>query len=184
MSVEIIIRAHTDLTPRDLDRLEALFDREYRADFGPWDADYPYGYAPADTHVMALMDGVPVAHIGFQRRVITVGEREVVVAGVGGVLVSADARGTGLGRRVMLHAQTAMRAADGIEFGYLGCRDEVVPFYESAGWHRFRVRETHLARGDATRLVSADNPNVMICAVSRQPAEWPAGSINLRGGAW
>ncbi|MDF2563531.1 MAG: hypothetical protein K0R99_4977, partial [Microbacterium sp.] len=36
----------------------------------------------------------------------------------------------------MLCAQQEMRKNARIEFGYLGCREEVVPFYERAGWLR------------------------------------------------
>ncbi|HEV7168376.1 MAG TPA: hypothetical protein VGN49_10455 [Micrococcaceae bacterium] len=44
LSVEVV--AHDALMARDVDKLRRLFDQEYFHDFGPWDADQPYGYAP------------------------------------------------------------------------------------------------------------------------------------------
>ena len=33
------------------------------------------------------------------------------------------------------------------EFGYLGCRPEVVPFYQATGWRRIDVVERHVSMG-------------------------------------
>jgi len=41
----------------------------------------------------------------------------------------------------MSHAQQAMRDDDRVSFGYLGCREEVVPFYERTGWSRVNAVE-------------------------------------------
>ncbi len=44
----IIIDAvpHGRLTTSDMAQLQALFDDEYLGEFGEWDPDQPYGYAP------------------------------------------------------------------------------------------------------------------------------------------
>jgi len=47
----VITRRHDDLTATDLTSLAALFDAEYRASFGPWTPERPYGYAGHDVHI-------------------------------------------------------------------------------------------------------------------------------------
>ena len=144
---------HSDLSRRELECLRDLFDGEYFWEHGPWDPDAPYGYAPADVHVIASSDGRLLGHVGFQLRSIAVGVCDVAVAGTGGVLVRKESRGVGLGAALMRRAQAAMRSFDvpgkpKAEFGYLGCRPEVVPFYQATGWRRIDVVERHVSMGE------------------------------------
>ncbi|WP_445441922.1 GNAT family N-acetyltransferase [Clavibacter sp. km1a] len=183
MDERIEVVRHEDLSPTHLDQLRALFDREYLNDHGPWTPDAPYDYSPADTHVLVTHDLKLVAHAGFQRRVITVGDQDVVVGGTGGVLVSEHARGSGLGRRLMAQLARAMHSMASIEYGYLGCRREVVPFYASNGWHRVAVTEHSLSRRDGTIVVTTDDP-ILILPVLRTVSDWPTGVIDLRGTPW
>lgn len=178
------VRRHVDLTTTELGALKTLFDSEYREKFGPWNPDAPYGYSHADTHILAFHGEALAAHVGFQRRLITVGNSETVVAGTGGVLVDQRSRGTGLGRRALRHAREVMRDANGIDFGFLGCRSEVVPFYESAGWVRVHATERCLSRVDQTAIVESQGGPILICSAKRDVSEWPAGEIDLRGTPW
>lgn len=73
MSATIRVVVHADLTGDDLEGPRALFGAEYLRDFGEWDPDQPYGYAPHDVHVVARDDGVTVGHVGWARREISVG---------------------------------------------------------------------------------------------------------------
>ena len=144
---------HSDLSRRELECLRDLFDGEYFREHGPWDPDAPYGYAPADVHVVVSSGGRLLGHVGFQLRSIAVGVCDVAVAGTGGVLVRKESRGIGLGAALMRRAQTAMRSFDvpgrpKAEFGYLGCRPEVVPFYQATGWRRIDVVERHVSMGE------------------------------------
>lgn len=148
MTVNLEVVAHHDLDQPDLARLRGLFDSEYLAEYGEWDPARPYGYSPADFHVIARSGNDVVGHVGFQKRVISVGKIDVLVAGTGGVLVSNTARGAGLGLQLMDRAQECMRNDAAVSFGYLGCRPAVVPFYLSAGWTRIRATERHIARLD------------------------------------
>lgn len=120
MTLEVHVTIHGDLSDDDLGQLRSLFDHEYLADHGAWTPTDPYGYSGAQVHVMAYDGARLVGHVGFQPRVITVGDERVTVAGTGGVLVADSRRGTGLGRRLMHEAQLAMRHDPAIEFGYLG----------------------------------------------------------------
>ena len=106
----VITHGHDDLTSTDLASLAALFDAEYRASFGPWSPEHPYGYAGHNVHILARRGGRIIGHAGFQRRRIAAGSRELTIAGVGGVLVAPEVRGTGLGTQLMDAAAAAMRS--------------------------------------------------------------------------
>lgn len=174
---------HDALARQDVAGLRTLFDAEYGSTHGEWDPDAPYGYAPADIHVIAG-DGRAVGHVGFQRRTIRVGDRLVTVAGTGGMLVGPSARGTGLGMRLLAELQAAMRASPGIEFGYLGCAPAVVPFYVRAGWVGLRVAEGHVSRVDGANVREAAGAPILICAAARDVDEWPPGDVDLQGRPW
>jgi len=182
MPEEFRVVTHRALTGPRRAALHRLFDSEYLAEYGAWDPDRPYGYSPADVHTLAFVDSALVGHIGFQVRTIRVGEADVTVAGAGGVLVDEVARGRGLGRRLMMCAQQEMCKDARIEFGYLGCREEVVPFYERAGWLRIRAVERHTSMQDPqATVVSPDGP-LLIFPTRR--VDWPVGDIDLRGTPW
>lgn len=118
----IEVLAHEDLSGADPDELRRLFDSEYLEDFGEWHPGQPYGYASHDAHVVARIDDRVVGHVGWARREIAVGRDVVAIAGVGGVLISGEARGQRLGVDLMDRAAQSMSDHGGIAFGYLGCR--------------------------------------------------------------
>lgn len=178
------VRRHVDLTEDERSALEDLFDSEYRSEFGAWNPDAPYGYSPADTHVLAFRGQTLTAHVGFQRRLISVGSQEILVAGTGGVLVDKRHRGTGLGGRTVRLAQKEMRDETGVDFGFLGCRREVVPFYESAGWVQVNATERCLSRLDQTSVVVSEGGPNLVCSANRLASQWPQGDIDLRGTPW
>lgn len=183
MDERIEVVRHDELSHTHLEQLQALFDREYLADHGTWTPDAPYGYSPADTHLLVTHGSELVAHAGFRRRLIAVGEHDVAVGGTGGLLVSEQARGGGLGGRLMREFARTMRSTAGIEFGYLGCLSEVVPFYTSSGWQRVTATERSHSRTDGSVVVATDDP-ILILPVTRAVSEWPAGAIDLRGAPW
>ncbi|WP_224763650.1 GNAT family N-acetyltransferase [Salinibacterium sp. ZJ70] len=151
-------------------------------EFGDWNPQQPYGYAPHDVHVIARRGDATVGHVGWARREIGVGERDVVIAGVGGVLVAGHARGRGLGEQLMSAAVASMRDAGGIQFGYLGCRDAVLPFYQSCGWTRVAAVERSLDREGRPSTDPAGQP--LLVFPLGPSSEWPEGAIDLRGRAW
>ncbi|GAA1216247.1 GNAT family N-acetyltransferase [Microbacterium maritypicum] len=171
------------LSANDLTRLRELFDAEYFAEFGAWDPDQPYGYAPHDVHVIARFGPAVVGHVGWAPRTIGVGTAEVVVAGVGGVLISPHARGQRAGARLLAHAALSMKDAGGIDYGYLGCREEVVAFYESCGWRRISAVEHSIDRAGQP-VAQTPGPPLLTLALDPKPRNWPAGPIDLRGRAW
>ena len=182
-SLSIAVVTHDRLTRADLGGLRRLFDSEYREEFGDWDPEQPYGYASHDVHVIARTGDRIVGHAGWARRTITVGAEVVVIAGVGGVLISDDARGQRLGADILQAAERSMRDHGGIDFGYLGCREGIVSFYAACGWTRIRAGERSIGR---TGEPVADPPGqpILILPISAPGQSWPEGEIDLRGRAW
>lgn len=180
-SVHIVPRG--DMTTADEASLRRLFDEEYLHEFGPWEPWQRYGYAPQDVRVLARSAGTIVGHAGWQRRSISVGDAEVTVAGVGGVLVSPNARGENIGRRLMKRVAESLLEAGDIEFGFLGCREQIVPFYLSCGWKRITASERSVGR-DGTLATHPPGPPLLVLPVGRDVGTWPDGMIDLRGRAW
>lgn len=183
LDIAINVVAHDELTAIDFVGLRRLFDAEYLNDFGEWDPDMPYGYAPHTVHVIARGNGEIVGHVGWSRRTIGVGDDEVEIAGVGGVLISDAVRGERVGSRLMASAAQSMNVARGIAFGYLGCREEVVSFYISCGWTRISAAECSI---DRSGRPSEDPPGqpLLILPVEVEVSDWPVGAVDLRGRAW
>lgn len=186
MTEHVVIVEHDTLSESQSAALRDLFDREYRAEHGDWNPDRPYGYSPADVHTVLFHGSTAIAHVGFQRRFIRVGAHEVAVAGTGGVLVHPDWRSAGVGRRVMTHAQQVMRDDYRVDFGYLGCREEVASFYERTGWSRVDAVERHVSMIDANVTVTSSAGPILIFAAGSGAGrdQWPQGDIDLRGTPW
>lgn len=181
-AVNVRVLDHARLTSGELANVRRMFDAEYRQEHGEWNPEQPYGYAPHSVHVVAELEGIVIGHVGFASRTIMVGGAKVMIAGVGGVLVAPPARGKGVASRLMTRAVQAMRSEGTAEFGYLGCREEVVPFYASCGWRRIYAEETSINRvGD--RVITPAGEPLMVRPL-RSGCEWPKGPIDLRGRAW
>lgn len=174
---------HSELTAPDLGRIRRLFDDEYQSSEGPWNPDWPYGYAGHGLHVLARHGDETVGHVGWARRVIRVGDAEVTIAGVGGVLVSGHWRGRHLGVQLMSVAGQSMQAVRDIDFGYLGCDEDLVPFYTACGWRRITATEHFIDRDGASVVERAQAP-LLVLPIQRSFDEWPVGEIDLRGRAW
>lgn len=160
-----------------------LFDSEYAQEWGPWNPKQGYGYANGELHGMARSNGKLLGYASTARRFIGVGEREVVIAGTGGVITSAESRGMGVGRQILAALQEASRSFAPADFGLLGCRDEVVPFYRSCGFTRIDTLIRDISPRDAMTVVQSQGPT-MICAGTRPVEAWPVGVIDLRGLPW
>jgi aminoglycoside 2'-N-acetyltransferase I len=107
----------------------------------------------------------------------------VLIAGTGGVITRNDARGTGVGRQVLATLQEANRKFAPADFGFLGCREEVVPFYEACGYKRVHQLTMDISPQDAMTVLKSHGPT-MICAGTKPVSRWPEGIINLRGLPW
>lgn len=183
LMTSIELRWTTELTPVDYADMAALFDSEYADEWGPWDPKQGYGYAQGELHALARRDGQLLGYAASARRFIGVGTDELLIAGTGGVLTRKDARGIGVGRKVLLALQDTSRSCAPADFGLLGCREEVVTFYESCGYTRIHSLILDVSPRDAMTVVRSHGPT-MICAGTRSADDWPEGTIDLRGLPW
>lgn len=120
----------------------------------------------------------------MQRRQISVGDQEVTIAGTGGVLILPNYRKYGLGRKLLFALQEASRTIAPVEYGYLGCREEVVPFYEASGYKRIHATERFVSDDDQITVIEHTGSPIMICSGTKDLKEWPTGTIDIRGMAW
>jgi nodulation protein A len=128
-------------------------------------------------------DRTMVAHLDIERRAILVGHHDVTVAGVGEVATHPDWQGKGIGRRLMAELHAILRAQLPVPFGFLNCREAVVGFYASIGWHRVTqsMREIDPHTGQWTEHTGP----AMILPVLEPIEAWPhEGLIDLRGLPW
>jgi aminoglycoside 2'-N-acetyltransferase I len=177
------LRWTTELTPDDYADLASLFDSEYVDEWGPWNPKRGYGFARGELHALARLDGQLLGYAASARRFVGVGSDELVIAGTGGVLTRKDARGAGVGNAVLSALQSASRGCAPADFGFLGCREEVVPFYESCGYVRIHSLVLDVSPRDAMTLARSHGPT-MICGGVRSVDDWPEGAIDLRGLPW
>lgn len=92
--------------------------------------------------------------------------------------MSEGARGTRLGEQLMHAAHRSMLDTEGIQFGDLGCREEVVPFYRACGWHRISVVECTISRAGSAIEDPLGQP-LLIMPVESALDEWPARSASM-----
>ena len=124
--------------------------------------------------------GRVIGQIGIVLREIRAGGIPVMVAGIQNVAVLPDARGTGLGRRLMEAAMDAA-AADGVAFGLLFCVPKLGPYYGAQGWKVNPVE----ARMDFEGRLAVPIPGKNICMVRELAGPvFPSGDIDLRGADW
>jgi aminoglycoside 2'-N-acetyltransferase I len=135
-------------------------------------------WRPKDWHFFLDVDGRTVNHVGILKHTIRVGERAVVVGGVGGVVTVPEAQGRGYAQKTLQRAVEFMRDELGVEFGFLFCRDQLVPFYARQGWQL--VNEPVEIEQDTGNIVSPFNVMVLGC---RSDA-WPPGAVSLDSRPW
>ena len=175
--------AEADLSADDHAAISALLVAAFPEHAEIFRAASWYGARPDHRLWLEGPDGAPVAHLDFERRLVGIDDREVLVAGVGEVATHPDRQGRGLGRRLMAELRRVLTTKTPTDFGYLGCREEVVGFYERVGWHRInqKTREIDPKSGEWT---VSEEPTLILPATAPLSA-WPReGAINLRGMWW
>jgi GNAT superfamily N-acetyltransferase len=136
-------------------------------------------WRPKELHFVVEAAGRPVSHVGLLRHTVAVGGRAVLVGGIGGVITRGDAQGSGYASLALERAATFMRDELDVEFGFLFCRDPLVPFYERHGWHLLAAPVT-VSQAEDPPLVMPLNSMVLPFAGRR----WPQGPVSLESMPW
>lgn len=181
--ITYIVIDDAQLTDEWAMELQQLFDGEYLQEHGYWTREQPYGYASFDLRALAFVDNHVIGHVACQKRTLLVGGQEVIVAGTGGVLVHPDHRQKGIAQQLLGHLQRASVEQLGVAYGYLGCREAVVPFYEACGYVRIEAEEHSLERMTHQPVIATGTP-IMICDGTESVTTFPTGIIDLQGLPW
>ncbi|MFH1613862.1 MAG: GNAT family N-acetyltransferase [Planctomycetota bacterium] len=122
-----------------------------------------------------------IAHTGIVDRTISIGGRDVRIAGIQGVYVLPDHRGKGLADQVL---NAAMREAERLEFdfGLLFCIPEIEKVYSRCGWQKLEGRRITRIDKDGSEVPIPGYNIVMYYPLGRR--ELLAGNINLKGNDW
>lgn len=88
-----------------------------------------------------------------------------------------------MGRSLLTTLQHSSHMCAPADFGLLGCREEVVAFYEGCGYTRINTVIRDISPRDGATVVESRGPT-MICSGTRSAASWPEGVIDLRGLPW
>jgi predicted N-acetyltransferase YhbS len=182
--VKVECRWETDLTQRDHAALAELLRAAFVEAPDEFAGLRSWGWARKEARLwLADDDGRPVAHLAVGRRLVRVGGAELLVAGVGDVGVSPDARGRGLGATLMKELRARSTTEFAADFGLLLCAEGVVDFYRRTGWTRVANMVRYVDPHDERTVREATSP-VMVLPARRPPAHWPEGLIDLRGLPW
>ncbi len=161
----------------------ALSGPEMGTLFGP--QPDPFGVAhlgltwrPKDIHFLLELQGQPVAHVGMLRHDVGIGGASVRVAGLGGVITVAHARGQGHASALVLHALGCAREMWSADFALLFCLARLVPFYRRLG---FQVVASDVLIDQPAGRVRAPIP---VMARSLGGSEWPTAPFALGSLPW
>jgi aminoglycoside 2'-N-acetyltransferase I len=141
--------------------------------------EFKIRWRPKELHFVVEVSELPVSHVGVLRHTILVGTRKVTVGGVGGVITRGDAQARGYASLALERATTFMRDELDVEFGFLFCRDPLVPFYKRHGWQLLDVPVT-VEQGEEPSLVIPINAMVLPFA----GRAWPQGAVTLESLPW
>ena len=126
-----------------------------------------------DRHVVLRDDGRLVASAGLTETEVEVAGQRFAVAGLGGVIVSAERRGQGLARRVVVLALNRAEAT-GLPFVILFCHPDRAGLYERLGFATItsavRVEQPHGFEPMTQRTM---------WRTLRQNRSWPEGDVTV-----
>ncbi|ASD23396.1 hypothetical protein B7495_15820 [Cryobacterium sp. LW097] len=178
--IEWTLRWEADLSADDHTALAALFARYYPEDHATFTGTRSWMGARPEARVIGYHDGRPVAHLGFVRRMLRLESGgSQLVGDVGLVGVDPDYQGTGLGRRLLAEAATAL-TGQGLPFGYLTCAPELVAYYAGGGWRQSPGQVTRMI-DTRMRPVTFTGP-AMVLPVAAPFSKWPTGQTIIRDG--
>ncbi len=101
--------------------------------FGVNELDIPW--RPKDGHVLIDVDGEPVCHVGYLKRErLKVGQVDVLVGGIGGVITVPEAQGRGYAHQVLREAERRIAEDSQVKFAMLFCLASLLGFYSHDGY--------------------------------------------------
>jgi predicted N-acetyltransferase YhbS len=117
-------------------------------------------------------------------RTIKVGDVEVRVGGVGGVMTLPEFRKQGLASAVMRHVSDAICQELRADAGMLYCDPDLLPFYSALGWYELQ-REIHYQQSNRNSVFDSRGHKDG-CAMFKPCSDFvfPSGPIDIQGKLW
>ncbi len=135
-------------------------------------------WRPKDWHFLVYANDQLVSHVGVVKHVVTVGEQQVSIGGIGGVVTVPAAQSGGYASAALQEATKFMHEELMVEFGLLFCLPRMIPFYQRFGWH------------EVGKPVFIDQPSevmlspLKIMVLPCQSQTWPTGTVKLGSLPW
>jgi len=170
-----------DLTRQDHAALTCLLAAVYPDHMATFRDGRDHSGARPEGRIVGLVNGVPVAHLGFLRRTLRLddGDDSVLCGDVGLVGVHPALRRSGLGLRLLAETEAVFQRL-GLPYGFLTCRPAVVSFYERGGWCRVAGQVTRSLDEDSRPQV--DKSPALVLPVRGLLPEWPSKRVVVRDG--
>ncbi len=135
-------------------------------------------WRPMELRFILEIDGKAVSHVGLIKDEILVGNKAILIAGVGDIVTIPAMQGKGVARKLMNYAHHFMLNEWQVDFGVLFCFERLVPYYKSLGWEEASNSVSVMQPSGMTRF-----PNrMMVFPVTRKT--WPSGTIRLNCLPW
>jgi aminoglycoside 2'-N-acetyltransferase I len=166
-------------------RIANTLGEDERRQLFEWGED-PFGmgelklrWRPKELHFVVEASERVVSHVGVLRHTIDVGGQQVTVGGVGGVITRGDSQARGYASLALERATNFMRDELDVDFGFLFCRDPLVPYYERHGWRLIDQPVTVEQDEDSSLVIPL---NAMVLPFARR--DWPGGAVILNSLPW
>lgn len=140
LAMSVDVRAYRDLEPQELEEWERLVKKAHPPGEARLGSELRWADLDSATdHLLRLWDEDELRACAWvTQRTVSVSGREILVAGIRGVVTDPNHRRRGYGRAVMERAQELMRHRADCEFALLFSSVMAVPFYENLGWQTIR----------------------------------------------
>ena len=174
------VRWEADLESAEHELLTEMLARAYPAHASLFTGGHSWSGARPEFRVVGYSGAQPVAHLGVLRRYLRLPtlDDDILVADVGLVAVAPSEQKRGLGRQLLVHTAEIL-AELGTSYGFLTCRAEVVPFYETGGWQLINGQRTSMI--DNANAVEIYEGPTMVLPVQSAIEAWPRTLVQRNG---
>ncbi len=133
--------------------------------------------------LIAVENDHPIAHLEFGYRRISVGDMPVKIAGIGAVAIHPSHQGRKLGKTMFAQLRAYLLKNSSVDFGFIGCHEEVAGFYAASGFQRVDQSVYNL-NPDSQTWETFHGPT-LVMPIHKSMHEWQHGAlIHLHGMPW
>jgi predicted GNAT family N-acyltransferase len=135
-------------------------------------------WSEMDWHILGWVGDNLISHVDIIDRHASVGDLDVHLGGIGGVMTRPAWRRRGYSTTLMRESHQFMQDEMSVDFGLLLCDEDLVSFYSRLGWQRV---DNPLVYDQPGGKVIWDDV-VMVLACNRD--HFPVGEVAIQGYPW